>query len=96
MNLTFLDMWNRMSLDEQEKFLNHQQTAAKVRRQIRALKLDIESAQETIHSIQTEVCEHPFVIKTPRADTGNYDRSQDHYWYDCKCPDCENTWMENQ
>ena len=43
-----------------------------------------------------EACPHPNVTRTPRSNTGNYDPSCDRYWYDCKCPDCEKFWTEDQ
>lgn len=41
-------------------------------------------------------CKHPAATRDPKSDTGNWDRSQDSYWYDCKCPDCGKFWSEDQ
>lgn len=43
-----------------------------------------------------EQCTHPNVKKESNGSTGNYDRSQDHYWRDCTCPDCGKRWTEEQ
>ena len=43
-----------------------------------------------------DYCEHPNVNKENKANTGNYDPSADHYWKDCKCPDCGKWWREDQ
>jgi hypothetical protein len=39
-----------------------------------------------------ERCKHPFVRVTPRGDTGNYDPSQNRYWSEHYCPDCDKRW----
>ncbi len=41
-------------------------------------------------------CPHTNVVKIPDADTGNYCRADDSYWYNCSCPDCLKTWTEDQ
>ena len=41
-------------------------------------------------------CEHPFASREPKADTGNWCKDDDKYWYDCKCPDCGKVWQEDQ
>jgi len=41
-------------------------------------------------------CEHPRKLKTAKSDTGNWDRSQDSYWYEIYCPDCDKHWTEPQ
>lgn len=41
-------------------------------------------------------CEHPFASRTAKADTGNWCKQDDQYWYDCKCPDCGKVWQEDQ
>jgi hypothetical protein len=37
-------------------------------------------------------CKHPFVRVTDRGDTGNYDPSQNRYWTEHYCPDCDKRW----
>jgi hypothetical protein len=71
----------------------------KVQREIRENR---ENLQAHITSLSGEIdklrekCTHPNVTKTPRSNTGNWDRSQDAYWYDFACPDCGKRWMEEQ
>ncbi len=45
-----------------------------------------------------EACDHPkeTLDKVARANTGNYDPSSDHYWWDLHCHKCNKTWMEDQ
>lgn len=43
-----------------------------------------------------EICQHPSATKVNKGDTGNWDRSQDSYWRECKCPDCGKQWNEDQ
>jgi hypothetical protein len=49
----------------------------------------------SIKSLQDK-CKHPNVSKTYKSDTGNYDKSQDSYWIEFKCPDCEKYWCQDQ
>jgi len=42
------------------------------------------------------VCTHPNASKEARSNTGNWDPSADSYWYQCKCPDCQKAWTEEQ
>jgi hypothetical protein len=41
-------------------------------------------------------CKHPSAIKVYGGDTGNYDPSNDCYWTDFHCPDCNKKWRENK
>jgi hypothetical protein len=41
-------------------------------------------------------CPHINVVKTACSNTGNYDPSDDSYWYTFKCPDCDKFWREDQ
>lgn len=43
-----------------------------------------------------EQCEHEYVKIKACSDTGNYDRSQDSYWYEIECKCCEDRWNEDQ
>lgn len=64
---------------------------------VQDLKKQISSLQGQIEEIQKE-CSHPkaCLTKVARSDTGNYDRSQDCYWYDCHCSLCDKHWTEEQ
>lgn len=42
------------------------------------------------------LCPHPDVSKTYRGDSGNWDRSDDCYWIEFNCPDCNKYWVEDQ
>jgi hypothetical protein len=52
-------------------------------------------AQQQMTDLQAE-CKHPNAVKVNNSDTGNWDRGQDRYWRDCKCPDCGKVWQEDQ
>lgn len=41
-----------------------------------------------------ERCKHTNIQRIPRGDTGNYDPSNDRYWNDCLCQDCNRRWSE--
>lgn len=41
-------------------------------------------------------CEHKYVTVQAKSDTGNYDRSQDSYWFEIECKCCEERWHEDQ
>jgi hypothetical protein len=56
-------------------------------------QLDIENK---IRKYQDIVCQHVNVIKTPKSNTGNWDRSDDKYWNEYKCSDCNKFWIEDQ
>ncbi len=43
-----------------------------------------------------EECQHEYVKIKACSDTGNYDRSQDSYWYEIECKCCEKRWNEDQ
>lgn len=55
------------------------------------LKEKIAKLEEEIREIQSE-CKHEYVQVTPKGDTGNYDPSNDRYWNEYFCPDCEKRW----
>jgi hypothetical protein len=60
----------------------------RIEREIAALQKELSDHQRK--------CKHPNAIKTPKADTGNYDPSEDRYWYECRCPLCLKHWFEDQ
>lgn len=68
-------------------------------KKIRAIALQlhqvIDNANSRLQALK-ELCSHPNVTKTPKANTGNWCPDDDRYWYDCKCPDCGKFWMEDQ
>ncbi len=62
---------------------------------IKGLYKKLFEIQLKIESYQLK-CKHINTIKTPRANTGNYDPNDDRYWFDCKCNDCNKFWTEDQ
>jgi hypothetical protein len=64
---------------------------------IKKLRKQIKDLENQIEEIQEE-CIHPkrCVTKTPRGSSGNYDPSNDRYWYECECSLCEKRWTEPQ
>jgi hypothetical protein len=52
-------------------------------------------AEHDLRELQSE-CDHTFVKKVARSNTGNYDPSADAYWYEFTCPDCGKYWHEDQ
>lgn len=61
-------------------------------------RIDREMAalQSQLDKLQLEICKHSNVSKMPRANTGNWDRNDDRYWYEFRCPDCGLFWTEEQ
>lgn len=67
----------------------------KIRKQREKIDLQIAKLNDKRCALQTE-CSHDGAIRTSRADTGNYSKSDDLYWYEFRCPDCDKFWSENQ
>jgi phosphoenolpyruvate carboxylase len=55
----------------------------------------IRHAQQALITL-AETCPHDRATKTARADTGNYSRSDDRYWWQHVCPDCGRAWETPQ
>jgi hypothetical protein len=66
-----------------------------IREQHENLQAQIASFYIEIDQLR-EKCAHPNVVKENRGSSGNYDRSADRYWKECKCPDCGKRWTEEQ
>jgi hypothetical protein len=62
---------------------------------VQKLRLKINALVDQITEIQ-DSCDHPNATKKGCSNTGNYDPSCDSYWYDCRCPDCDKFWQEDQ
>jgi len=60
------------------------------------IRKNIYKWEKKLEELQHNICSHP--NKETRADsnTGNYDPSEDLYWYVHKCPDCGLCWTEDQ
>jgi hypothetical protein len=41
-------------------------------------------------------CKHKYVTVKPEADTGNWCKTDDSYWYAITCKCCEERWNEDQ
>ena len=59
------------------------------------IKIKINSLWKEVDEIQKN-CKHLIVKTVLKADTGNYDRSQDRYWKEITCFACEKQWTEEQ
>lgn len=59
-----------------------------IKKQQRELSNKIKSIQET--------CQHHHMTIQACADTGNYDRSQDEYWFNADCRACGKNWRVDQ
>jgi hypothetical protein len=59
----------------------------------KSIQAKINELEEQLQSLR-ESCTHPNVVKTHKADTGNYDPSTDCYWTEFKCPDCGKFWVK--
>lgn len=55
---------------------------------------EIERLQSLILKYQ-EKCKHKNLSKKAHGDTGNYDPSNDRYWYEYHCFDCNKRWTED-
>ena len=57
----------------------------------------ISQLNNLIEEIQDQ-CSHPekAINKIAKSNTGNFDPSEDKYWYHCYCTLCEKSWNESQ
>lgn len=62
---------------------------------IELLNEEIAAAREKIKIIQSH-CKHINKTSESKANTGNYDRSEDSYWIVYDCPDCGKHWSVDQ
>ncbi|SOK58350.1 hypothetical protein [Yersinia phage fHe-Yen9-04] len=68
---------------------------AEKRRQYLILKEISNNALNELLKFQEE-CTHEYVQIRARSNTGNYDPSQNSYWYEIKCKCCNKRWDEDQ
>ncbi len=61
---------------------------------IESLRKEIDKIYKRIHRLQ-ESCKHKHVTKKHGSNTGNYDPTQDCYWTDFTCLDCDKRWTED-
>lgn len=70
-------------------------TPAQVRRKLAIInkhQLKWDTAERELQSI----CTHPDATKKHCGSTGNWDRNDDSYWIEFKCPDCNKFWTVDQ
>ncbi len=67
-----------------------------VRQRVNNIKLQLTKLSEELSDLQL-ICSHPTesVTKRHESDTGNYDPSQDRYWTDFTCSECDKRWTED-
>ena len=59
------------------------------------LELQRKTIDDHLKYLQQE-CSHLRAVSVPRADTGNYCKADDRYWYEHSCPDCGKKWTTDQ
>lgn len=59
-----------------------------IREKVEELNSIIHDARMMIKAVQEE-CEHPLYTAKYGGNTGNWSSSDDSYWVDFHCPDCE-------
>lgn len=65
---------------------------------IRETKTELDvSVKEMLGKVEIlqDICTHPNVTKISKSNTGNYDPHGDKYWKECRCPDCDKYWRED-
>lgn len=67
----------------------------KIKRKVDKLKEKIDNAYKEIKEVQA-TCQHPNADKKYCGSTGNYDPSNDSYWIDFHCQDCNKRWSTPQ
>lgn len=70
-------------------------TPAKVRRRLATITKN-QLKWDTEEKILQNLCPHPSASKKYCGDSGNWDRSEDSYWIEYRCPDCGKFWTTDQ
>lgn len=70
-------------------------TPAQVRRRLKTISKNQLKWDTAERELQSQ-CQHPSASKKYCGDTGNWDRSQDSYWIEYRCPDCGKFWSVDQ
>lgn len=70
-------------------------TPAQIRRRLQTIQKHQQKWDDAEKELRS-LCSHPNVSKKYCGDTGNWDRSQDSYWIEYKCPDCNKFWTVDQ
>jgi hypothetical protein len=66
-----------------------------ITKQRERLEARMKKLAEDISALQT-ACPHTGAFRKAKADTGNWDRGHDSYWYEFKCLECGKFWTELQ
>jgi hypothetical protein len=90
-----MDVNEFFKLSEEER--DHIVALHQHRRYIQETRDDLISARKKLEyrelNLQNE-CQHIAVVKTHKANTGNYSPSDDCYWTEFSCPDCGKRWQQ--
>lgn len=70
-------------------------TPAQIRRRLQTIQKHQQKWDDAEKELRS-LCKHPNASKKYCGDTGNWDRSQDSYWIEYKCPDCNKFWTVDQ
>jgi hypothetical protein len=70
-------------------------TPAQIRRKLATINKHQEKWDQAERDLR-DICPHPDASKKYCGSTGNWDRSDDCYWIEWKCPDCGKKWMTDQ
>lgn len=66
-----------------------------IAKKYQSIKKKIAALESNLKELRS-ACSHNDAISVYRADTGNYDPSQNRYWVEYTCPHCEYFWIEDQ
>lgn len=67
----------------------------KTKTKLKQIRTKQVKAELELEQLQAE-CEHPNRLVKYGANTGNWCASDDSYWIDIFCPDCEKMWTVDQ
>lgn len=71
------------------------QESCEMREEILAAMAKLQEARNLVVELQ-ELCPHTHIIVKARSDTGNYDRSDDSYWFEGSCTICNSQFRYDQ
>jgi|694.fasta_scaffold01889_63 hypothetical protein len=66
-----------------------------VKKEHTCIQKNIKKWDKALEELQ-HTCTHPNQTISHKANTGNYDPTQDCYWTVHKCPDCGLYWTQEQ
>ncbi len=87
---------SKQSVDDYHAALKIQDAAfAEKRKEFLVIQENLAKALEARIIFQEE-CPHEYVQVESFSDTGNYDPSEDSYWFEIVCKCCNGRWNEDQ